>query len=68
MSYVKKVRPSDLPSKTVRSADGQTLTVKVVSSSSDTLEDDLLAAFQSNVRRVRNEQRSSDGTSSTDAA
>lgn len=52
-----KKRPSDLPTKWLRAPDGQRIAVKVVQSDSDTLEADILAAFQSNVRRVRAEQR-----------
>ncbi len=54
---LKKVRPSDLPTKRVKSPDGQWVTIKVVKSNSDNLEADFLAAFQSNVRRVRDERR-----------
>jgi hypothetical protein len=49
--------PSDLPTKTVRAADGTTLTVKVVEAESPTLAQDLLAAFRWNVRQVRAEQQ-----------
>lgn len=52
-----QVRPSDLPTKRVRAADGSLVTVKVVQSDSETLEADILAAFQSNVRRVRDARR-----------
>lgn len=54
---LKKVRPSQLASKRVRAPDGKLVTVKVVQSDSDTLEADFLAAFQSNVRRVREARR-----------
>lgn len=50
-------RPSDLPTKTVRSADGSVIRMKVVQSESETLEEDLLAAFRSNVRRILTERR-----------
>lgn len=53
----KKVRPSDLPTKRVRGPDGRIVTVKVVRAESENLEGELLAAFQSNVRRVREERR-----------
>jgi hypothetical protein len=56
-SKAPKVRPSDLPTKTVYGRDGQTVRVKVIQSESPTLPYDLLAAFQSNVRRIRTEQR-----------
>jgi L-rhamnose isomerase len=54
-------RPSDLPTKIVRSADGSVLRMKVVQSESETLEDDLLAAFRSNVRRIVTERRKRTG-------
>lgn len=57
MDKLKKVRPSDLPTKRVRAPDGTVVQVKVVQSSSDNLEAEFLAAFQSNVRRVRAERR-----------
>lgn len=50
-------RPSDLPTKSVRAPDGTLVRVKVVNAESETLADDLLAAFQSNVRRLRSERR-----------
>lgn len=53
---LKKIRPSDLPTKRVKSPDGDWVAVKVVNSSSDHLEAELLAAFQSNVRRVRRQR------------
>lgn len=52
-----KIRPSDLPTKRVRAPDGKIIQMKVIQSDSPTLEWDLLAAFQSNVRRVRADQR-----------
>jgi len=52
-----KVRPSDLETRRLRAPDGSLITVKVVKSDSDTLEWDFLAAFRSNVRRVREERR-----------
>lgn len=51
------VRPSDLPTKVVRAADGTTVRMKVVQANSPTLPHDLLAAFRSNVRRIKAEQR-----------
>jgi hypothetical protein len=50
-------RAGDLPTKTVRAADGTTVRVKVVQANSPTLDQDLLAAFRANVRRVKEEQR-----------
>ena len=54
------VRPSDLPTKIVRASDGSVVRMKVVQANSPTLDDDLLAAFRSNVRRVRTEDRKLD--------
>lgn len=54
---VKKVRPSDLPTKRVTAPDGTVVRMKVVQSESPTLAQDLLAAFSSNVRRITTEQR-----------
>lgn len=51
------VRPSDLPTKTVRAPDGSLVRLKVVKSDSDTLDEDLLAAFRSNVRSIVTERR-----------
>lgn len=56
----KTVRPSDLPTKRVRAPDGTIVQMKVVQSDSDTLALDLLAAFRSNVRRIKTEQRKHD--------
>lgn len=53
-----QVRPSDLPTKRVRAPDGTIIQMKVVQSDSPTLGDDILAAFRSNVRRIRDERRS----------
>jgi hypothetical protein len=53
------VRASDLPTKTVRAADGTAVRMKVVQANSPTLDHDLLAAFRANVRRVKDEQRKS---------
>lgn len=52
-----KVRPSDLPTKTVRSPDGKLVRLKVVKADSKTLGEDLLAAFRSNVRGIRESRR-----------
>ncbi|QXQ07738.1 hypothetical protein KX816_06955 [Sphingosinicellaceae bacterium] len=52
-----EITPRDLPTKIVRAADGTVVRMKVVQSDSKTLELDLLAAFRSNVRRIRAEQR-----------
>lgn len=51
------IRPSDLPTKVVRNHDGTTIRMKVVQSESPTLPYDILAAFRSNVRRIKTEQR-----------
>lgn len=47
------VSPSKLKTKRVRAPDGSIVQMKVVQSDSATLELDLLAAFRSNVRRIR---------------
>jgi hypothetical protein len=52
-----KVRPSDLQTKTVRSPEGELVRLKVVKADSKTLGDDLLAAFRSNVRGIRESRR-----------
>ena len=65
-SKIKKVRPSDLPTKRVRAPDGTLVSVKVVKSDSSTLGLDFLAAFQSNVTRVRAQQKQK--RAATDAA
>lgn len=57
MAKTRKIKPSDLPTKVVRAPDGSVIRMKVVQSDSPTLGQDLLAAFQSNVRRVRSDQR-----------
>ena len=56
-AHRRKVRPSDLPNKTVRAPDGTIVRLKVVKSDSETLGDDLLAAFRSNVRGIRESRR-----------
>ena len=56
-SKAPKIRPSDLPSKTVYGTDGKTVRVKVIQSESPTLPYDLLAGFRSNVRRITDERR-----------
>ncbi len=53
----KTIRPSDLPTKIVRAPDGTKIRLKVVQSDSPTLDQDMLAAFRSNVRRIRAERR-----------
>jgi hypothetical protein len=65
----RNVRPSDLPTKTVRSPDGQILRLKVVKADSKTLGEDLLAAFRSNVRGIREGRRrkSNDASDATKA-
>lgn len=57
MAKKQEVRASDLQTKRVRSPGGKWISVKVVKSDSETLEADLLAAFRSNVRRVRDDRR-----------
>lgn len=52
-----KVRASALPTKTVRSQDGELVRLKVVKADSKTLGSDLLAAFRSNVRGIRESRR-----------
>jgi hypothetical protein len=52
-----KTKPSDLPNKIVRGPNGEVVRLKVIQSDSPTLKYDLLAAFQSNVRRIKDEQR-----------
>lgn len=54
---LKKVRPSDLPTKRVTAPDGTVLQMKVVQADSPTFGLDLQAAFRSNVRRIRDERR-----------
>lgn len=51
------VRPSDLPTKRVTASDGTIIRMKVVQANSPTFAQDILAAFRSNVRRVRDDQR-----------
>jgi len=51
------VRPSDLETKRVRAPDGSVVRMKVVKSDSETLNQDLLAAFRSNVRSIREQRR-----------
>ena len=60
MNKLKDVRPSDLATKRVRAPDGSIIQMKVVQADSATLGEDLLAAFRSNVRRVKAEQRKRD--------
>jgi len=57
MASKPEITPSDLPTRTVRSADGTIVRKKVVQADSMTFAQDLLAAFRSNVRRARAEQR-----------
>jgi hypothetical protein len=56
-SRPRKVRPSDLPTKTVRAPDGSVVRLKVVKADSETLGEDLLAAFRSNIRSIREGRR-----------
>lgn len=51
------IRAGDLPTKTVRASNGAAVRLKVVQADSPTLDQDLLAAFRANVRRVKDEQR-----------
>jgi hypothetical protein len=53
----REVRPSDLPNKSVRAPDGKVVRLKVVQADSKTLEYDLLAAFRSNVRGIRESRK-----------
>ena len=57
MASKAEITPRDLPTKIKRSADGTLVRMKVVQADSPTLELDVLAAFRSNVRRIRAEQR-----------
>jgi hypothetical protein len=54
---LKNIRPSDLPTKRVTAPDGSVIQMKVVQADSPTLAQDLLAAFRSNVRRIKVDQR-----------
>ena len=54
---LKNVRPSDLPNKRVTAPDGTVLQMKVVQADSPTFAEDMLAAFRSNVRRIKDDQR-----------
>lgn len=56
-SKAPKIRPSDLPTKIVLGKNGEKIQVKVIQSESPTLAYDLLAAFRSNVRRIKQDQR-----------
>jgi hypothetical protein len=56
-SRANKIRPSDLPTKRVRAPDGSVIQMKVVQADSPTFGQDILAAFRSNVRRIKDEQR-----------
>ena len=57
MQKPKQVRPSDLPTKRVQAPDGSVIQMKVVQANSATFAQDMLAAFRSNVRRIKTEQR-----------
>jgi hypothetical protein len=63
-----KTSPRNLPFKTIEGADGTKVRMKVVRADSKTLASDLLAAFRSNVRRVREEQRRPNGNADTPQA
>jgi hypothetical protein len=56
-SKAPKIRPSDLPTKIVYGSNGEKVRMKVIQSESPTLAYDLLAAFRSNVRRIKQNQR-----------
>lgn len=53
----KEIRPSDLPTKTVRAPDGSPYSMKVVQAESPTFAQDMLAAFRWNVTRIRADQK-----------
>lgn len=57
MPKPKQVSPSDLPTKRVQAPDGSVIQMKVVQANSATFAQDMLAAFRSNVRRIKTEQR-----------
>jgi len=57
MTEPRKTRASDLPTKRVVASDGSVIQMKVVQAESPTLGADLLAAFRSNVRRIREDRR-----------
>lgn len=57
MATKAEIKPSDLPTRIVRAPDGTIIRKKVVQADSPTFSQDLLAAFRSNVRRIRAEQR-----------
>lgn len=56
-SKAPEIRPSDLPTKIVHGTNGEKVRMKVIQSESPTLAYDILAAFRSNVRRIKQEQR-----------
>jgi hypothetical protein len=56
-SHPPRVRPSDLPTKVVTAPDGSKVRMKVVQAESPSLPYDLLAAFRSNVRRIKADQK-----------
>lgn len=57
MATKAEVRPSDLPTRIYRMADGTIVRKKVIQSNSPTLAEDILAAFRSSVRSIRADQR-----------
>lgn len=67
MATKPEIRPSDLPTKIVRSPSGSVVRMKVVQSESPTLPYDLLAAFRSGVSRIRRDRRNRERAAS-DAA
>jgi hypothetical protein len=52
-----KARKSSVPSKRVRGADGQFVTVRTINADSPSFSDDLSYAFRQNVRRARQENK-----------
>jgi hypothetical protein len=56
-THRRKVSPSELPTKSVRAPDGTVIRLKVVKADSANLGNELLAAFRSNVRGIRESRR-----------
>ena len=61
MASKAEITPRNLPTKIVRAADGTVVRMKVVQADSPTFDHDMLAAFRSNVRRIRAERRKRTG-------
>jgi hypothetical protein len=57
MATTAEIKPTRLPTRTYRLADGTVVRKKVIQSNSPTLAEDILSAFRSNVRTIRAEQR-----------